>query len=111
MNKLFNVFFLCLLCFSLKAWSEPRDPFEVARQIGNNLARDYTAVQEQNAIQWERQREQNSIADMLKYANETENPKDIQKCISYVLCYVSPERQTQILIYLQNRYEQLSKKQ
>ena len=90
------IFSLLFFCVNAIAWSQTPSPFEVSRQIGNNLSSSMRKVQDDNAIQ-----------RILDEVSCTKNPEDIQRAIRKVLSQVSQERQSAVLNYLENRYREL----
>lgn len=74
-------------------------PFDVARNIGNNLAGAFREAREENAIE-----------QILSGAMETDDPNVLQQSIGKILSQVSPERQGPAIQYLQNTMQQIEAK-
>lgn len=121
MFKLFVIFsFVGLLFFSATTWanSGTPSPFEIGQMVGNNLGRASAQAREENAVM-RRERERvareahdlETIRSILRYANQSNNLLEIQQAICDVITRVSPERQSQVIAYLQNRYNTIKESQ
>lgn len=75
-------------------------PFQVGREIGNNLGSAFAKVKDENAIE-----------RILSDAMGTGDPGVLQDSIGKILSQVSPERQGVAMQYLQNAYSNVQKKQ
>jgi len=75
-------------------------PFQVARQIGNNLAQGFQKVDEENAIE-----------SILSQATASGDPAVLQESIGKILSKVSPERQGAAIKYLESAYANVQQKQ
>jgi hypothetical protein len=74
-------------------------PFNVAREIGNNLGNTFAKVRDENAIE-----------SILSESMGTGDPQVLQNSIGKILSQVAPERQGQALQYLQNAYNNIQTK-
>lgn len=74
-------------------------PFAVAQSASNNLGRAFDRVRDENAID-----------KILSDAMGTGDPEVLQNSIGKILSQVSPERQGAAVQYLQNSFQNLTKK-
>ena len=96
----FCLSFLFLFFCNANVWSESPSSFEIGRAVGNNISGAF-----------EENRDRNAIKNILNEVSQSEDPEDIHNAICKVFTQVSPERQSAIIAYLQDRYEQLKEKQ
>ncbi len=75
-------------------------PFEVSRGIGNNLAKGYQKVTDENAID-----------NILSQALSTGSPEAYQDAMGKILSQVSPERQQNAFAFLQNKAKSILENQ
>src|ERR1043166_7269806 len=75
-------------------------PFEIGRNVGNNLGNAFARVKDENAIE-----------RILSDAMGSGDPAILQNSIGKILSQVSPERQGVAMQYLQNAYANVQKKQ
>lgn len=75
-------------------------PFETARKVGNNLAKAFREVKDENAIE-----------NILTEASRSEDPKVVQNAIGKILSQVSPERQATAMKYMESVYDRVVEKE
>lgn len=71
-------------------------PFEIGRNVGNNLGNAFAKAKDENAIE-----------QILSQAMGSGDPEVLQNSIGKILSQVSPERQGMAVQYIQNKYKDL----
>ncbi len=74
--------------------------FEVARGIGNNLSREFSRVNDENAIE-----------RILAEAKQSGKPEVLENAIGKIISQVSPERRQDAVQYLQHAYQNVEKRE